>query len=732
MTPRTQIRRRAPVGWSAVLAALLLLTGPQAARAGDGGEADEELEGGEDDGLSLDDEFALLADELVVEGAARHRQELGQSPSSITVITREDIATSGATTIPDLMRLVPGMDVVVVTPFNLGVTSRSAWTYENNVYLVLIDGREINDELLGQTAYQAQPVSVEDIERIEVIRGALGALYGANAFAGVVSITTRGIGAKPRVEARIRAGEFGTMGASALGSGRIGDFGLLVSAGGEFARSFADRDLEAFRSWKVRALGEYRFSEDTRLQLDVSADGAQGKFSTGAGNILGNYKAQFLRLVFQSPDVRAHLYYAHTPTSGELDQPLSLLGVTLAEFAPVASEMNAVDAQVQWTLPSFYEPLSLILGAAARVNQASSDQFLVPDTFLDPTSDRYHQAGGEFWDWRAGGFLQAEYAPAEWVTLTAGARYDYNSVVGGALSPRLAAVFEPADGHFLRLGAGRSHRKPAFLETRLHLDLTFPEDSPLAEPERQAMRELMTRVLGNEDLGYEKLTTAELGYLAVLLDGKLRLTVDLYYGFYEDMSELSSRVDFGDLEHSSFRFENIGADLDIFGSELSLRYLPVEGVSLLAGWCYREIWYREAGLSHGERFEAGQSQGKSPRNLFTLGGRFHTTYGLLGSLYAFFRSEFRDEAVDNPAGLLAPYLVRQNPSSVMLLGRLGYRLRAWDAVDLETGLRIFLPISFEAPYWVVYERAGGVTPEGRGYGGEPLGRVLSVYLEGAY
>jgi outer membrane receptor protein involved in Fe transport len=726
MTARTQNRGRAPKGWTALLAALLLLPGLQAARAGAQGEAggDEDAgdeEGGGDD-VSLDDEFALLGDELMVESAARHRQELGESPSAVTVLTREDIETSGATTIPDLMRLVPGMDVVIVTPFNTAMTSRLSWTYENNVYLVLIDGREINDELLGQTAYQAQPVSVEDIERIEIIRGPVGALYGANAFAGVVSITTRGIGPAPRVEARVRGGEQGQMGASAFGSARLGDFGLMLSAGGEFARSFVDRSQQAMLGWKARALGEDRFSEDTRLQLDVSVDGAEGKFSTGAGNILGDYKAQMFRLAFQSPDVRAHVYYAHTPTSGELNQPLAFMGVTLAEFASVEAEMNAVDAQVQWTLPSFYEPLSLILGAAGRVNTAASDQFLDPRTFLDPQSDRYHEAGATFWDWRAGGFLQAEYAPAEWVTLTAGVRYDYSSVMGSALSPRLAAVFEPAAGHYLRLGAGRGFRKPAFLETRLHLDLSFPEDSPLAEPERQTLRELMTRVLGNEDIGYEKLTSAELGYLAVLLGGKLRLALDLYYSYYEDMSELASHMDFGDLPNSSFRFENIGADLDIFGSELSLRYLPVEGVSLLASWAYREVWYRETGLS----------QGKSPRNLFTLGGRFRSSSGLLGSLYAFFRSEFRDDGVDNPAGLMEPYLHRTNPNSVMLLGRLGYRLRAWETLELEAGLRLFLPISFEAPHWVVYERAGGVTPDGRGYGGEPLGRVLSVYLEGAY
>ena len=146
-----------------------------------------------DDEGEIIDEFALLQEEAMVESAARHKQEIGMSPSAITVITREDIEASGANGFADLLRLVPGMEVVITSPSFSSVSTRLDWTFENKNFLVLIDGREANIELLGYTFFELQVVSIEDIQRIEVIRGPGSSLYGANAFVGVVSITTRAV-----------------------------------------------------------------------------------------------------------------------------------------------------------------------------------------------------------------------------------------------------------------------------------------------------------------------------------------------------------------------------------------------------------------------------------------------------------------------------------------------------------------------------------------------------------
>ena len=176
----------------------------------------------------FDDFDQLFLGELLnkVYTASKHEQDIGESPSAITVITREDIEASGASTIPDLLRLVPGMDVVLCSPFYTSITARLQWNFENNLFLILVDGREANLELIGWAPWEIQPISLEEVERIEVIRGPASSLYGANAFAGVVSITTRPVSEKPSGWVRLSGGEIASTSVSSGASARIGGSGL--------------------------------------------------------------------------------------------------------------------------------------------------------------------------------------------------------------------------------------------------------------------------------------------------------------------------------------------------------------------------------------------------------------------------------------------------------------------------------------------------------------------------
>ena len=145
-----------------------------------------------------------------VTSAARHAQPLEHSPSAITVLTREDIRTSGARTIPELLRLVPGMDINVVTPFWYSVGIRGGTIQSGDNVVLMVDGRDMTAEFLGVPLWSALPVSLDEVERIEVIRGPGSSLYGANAYAGVVHVITTPTGSGPRAQASMRsAGRFG-------------------------------------------------------------------------------------------------------------------------------------------------------------------------------------------------------------------------------------------------------------------------------------------------------------------------------------------------------------------------------------------------------------------------------------------------------------------------------------------------------------------------------------------
>jgi len=143
-----------------------------------------------EDGLGA--EFDLLAqEEAVVFSAAKHEQPISDSPATITVIEREQIAHTHCLSLACLLRQVPGIEVRRLRVGNHALGARALVTEMNDKAQLLIDGREVNVEAFGMPLWQNLPIHLDDIERIEVVRGPGSSLYGANAHSLVVSITTR-------------------------------------------------------------------------------------------------------------------------------------------------------------------------------------------------------------------------------------------------------------------------------------------------------------------------------------------------------------------------------------------------------------------------------------------------------------------------------------------------------------------------------------------------------------
>ncbi len=674
------------------------------------------------------DEFAFLEDAGTVESAARHKQEIGMSPSAITVITREDIETTGANTLPDLLRIVPGMEVIYLDINAATPACRLHYTEGNFHFLVLIDGREANIELLGQTLWEALPISLEDVERIEIIRGPASALYGANALSGVISITTRAISEKTSGWAMATTGELGLTRLGLRGSTRVGDWGFSLGGGLDLLGTFTDPHAASTEMWKFRALAEHRWSESARLLIDGAASSGTGPRNTNMGNLNTEFNQVALRLAHESESLRGRLYWFYVWINVEMEAALEFGGLHLADILPAVIENHTVDGELQWTLPGFWDPLLLIVGGAGRLSWVGSDDLLNGNTFADISSADYHQPGISHWEMRGSAFLHAELKAADWATLTAGARLDYNTETDWFLSPRLAAVLRPAAGQFLRFSAARSFRKPSYLEAAVHLDVSFPDDSPLSAGDRELFREFMSRVIGNEKVGNEELSSFEAGYLGRFFDDRLSVALDLYCNLYRRRNEVLANIVAGrqnlpDLENSTYRYEETDYDLDVIGSELTVRFQPAESVSLLAVWTHKEFYYH--------RTESWGAQ--DPRNYLTLGGRFRTQIGLLGSLYVFTRSEFHDHSVASPKGLLEPPLEMHVDESMLLLGKLGWSWSPKPAVHLEGGVKIFQPISpFNSPNFRDRDQGGGVTPDGHPYGAFLLGRIVSAYLQGSF
>jgi hypothetical protein len=128
-----------------------------------------------------------------------------------------------------------------------------------------------------------------------------------------------------------------------------------------------------------------------------------------------------------------------------------------------------------------------------------------------------------------------------------------------------------------------------------------------------------------------------------------------------------------------------------------------------------------------------RQEDNTPKNLITIGGRFRTNWGLIGSLYLFSRSMFTDWGVDNPEGILESRQKMRLPNVFLLLGKIGWKWAPIQGLELETGLKMFLPVSpFSGSLFGYHEKGGGTTMYGVKYGGDELLRIVTGYVQGVF
>jgi iron complex outermembrane receptor protein len=137
------------------------------------------------------EELRWLQAEAFVFTASRHEQKVSETAAAVYVVSHEDIRRSGATKIPDILRMVPGLQVAQINSNMWAVTSRGFNRRFSAKLLVLMDGRSIYNSTFGGVLWDTKDTFIEDIERIEVIRGPGAALWGANAVNGIINIITK-------------------------------------------------------------------------------------------------------------------------------------------------------------------------------------------------------------------------------------------------------------------------------------------------------------------------------------------------------------------------------------------------------------------------------------------------------------------------------------------------------------------------------------------------------------
>jgi iron complex outermembrane receptor protein len=424
--------------------------------------------------------FLTEAYERVVVSSSRYSQAPLDAASSVTILTADDIRTSGAVLIHDVLRRAVGVDVMSMSSSLPYVGIRGFNGELNNKVLWLMDGRPIAWDFVGTVLTLSLPVGLDEIERIEVIRGPGSAIYGANAVTGIINIITRAPGEGPRQTMYVTAGSPGITDAGATASGRAGDLAWRVGGGYLRMGRWAKEDLpdEATSPYTLfqpdQDLADQRFRGDARLDwkfLDKGLASVSGGFVQGRSEYYSigelfnfglNGSAGFLRGDLSWGPGHARVYWAREdgntrPWVDAVDRVHDLVGAT---------RNDTFDIELEGNLPLQTGEVAhrLHVGGGYTYKHFRFDYFA--GDFETPWIEHHGKLFASYrMDWKQLGFEGS-------------LRFDRHPLVDPrrTLSPRATVLVRVTPTTTVRAGFGTAYRAMNGLESYMDLELPTSAD----------------------------------------------------------------------------------------------------------------------------------------------------------------------------------------------------------------------------------------------------------------
>lgn len=428
--------------------------------------------------------------QLPVRSASKREEPLSAAPTALYVITNPDIVDSGATSLPEVLRLAPNLQVQQVNGREYAITARGFNSVEtSNKLLVLVDGRSIYSTLASSVFWDLRTPLLEDIQQIEVISGPGGTLYGPNAVNGVISVIGR--------DARETIGGFVRGTAGAFERTIAGRYGIALGETGAvraYANWFDREDLpqgpigpvldDAFRGWQAGFRADLGSGGDHfTLQGDIFDN--ESDSSPGDGNQGHNILGRWSRPLGETSAFRIQGYYDY------FERRFLLTYDSLQTFD--------VDAQFNATMGAH----DLVMGGGIRTTR---DEFInnLNAFRLNPSSRRL---------WVYNAFVQDRIRLTGELSLIAGVKAEETSFTGVELLPNLRIAWQPNPRTLLWAAASRAVRTPSRVDRQL-------EFLPLLAPATQFQS--------------EKLIAFEAGYRGQPTD-RTTLSVSLFFNLYDDI-----------------------------------------------------------------------------------------------------------------------------------------------------------------------------------------------------
>ena len=557
--------------------------------------------------------LAELGD-VEVTTASKKPEEVWKTPAAVYVLTQEDIRRSGARSIPEALRLVPGVQVSRIDNDHWAIGIRGFADQFSKSMLVLMDGRSLYTPLFAGVYWGLQDTLLEDVERIEVIRGPGGTIWGANAVNGVINIIT--MSAKETHGALASAGGGNVdqgIGGFRYGNGNGRNFDYRIYGKGFSRGAEFHSDLPGFDTWRMGQVG-FRTDWDVRNHdhLTIQGDTYKGGVGEAVGfgsftppeQIIsdqavqvsgGNLLARWRRDVREGSDIQIQAYYDRTyALAPHYQETRNTFDLDFIHHLTLAAHQN------------------FIWGAGARL---SPSQFVQTIPTLDFVP---HDIANNVYS----GFVQDEIAivPNKF-SLTVGSKLEHNNYTGFEIQPSIRGLWTIAPRQTFWMAVTRAVRTPSRIEEDFHLT-DFGIASPL----------IYLAIDGNHQLVSESLISYEAGY-RTLITPKAYVDVALFHNHYDDLVSLGAPGLTLDPAPAPIHFtihfpyvNGLGGNTD--GFEIAPDWKPSSWWQIRATYSYLNLALKsKPGVVDGSGY-VSKDEGSSPHNQVTFQSRFRLPHGV--------------------------------------------------------------------------------------------------------
>jgi iron complex outermembrane receptor protein len=456
--------------------------------------------------------------DLEVTSVSKAPEQLQKTPAAIFVITQEDIRRSGSTSIPEALRLAPGVQVARIDANHWSISIRGFAGQFSKSLLVLVDGRSVYTPLFEGVYWDLPYVMLEDVDRIEVIRGPGGTIWGANAVNGVINIITKDAASTQGALATLGTGtvDQGT-GAFRYGASTANGLSYRIYGLGEIRGQEAHPDGDGFDHWRMGQMG-FRTDWKNGPKNDFTVQGDIYRGASGEDILIpsfsppsetreqgldfvsgGNLLARWQRTTGDGSDIQIQAYFDRTNRQNfELGETRNTFDVDFVQHLRVDS-----DQQLTW-------------GLGARVSPSNFIQTVQGIDFQP------HQQTDSIYS----GFVQYELPiVSDKLMLTAGTKLEHNNFSGFDYQPSVRILWSPTPNQSFWGAVTRAVRTPSRQDQDIVFDIFDEYFTGIP---------IYFQIEGNPKLKAEQLIGYEAGY-RTQASRNVYFDFTAFYNFYNDL-----------------------------------------------------------------------------------------------------------------------------------------------------------------------------------------------------